>query len=117
MNAKHAGVEVRLAGRDAAGRERGIARVQGMLDAQVARERLTRAGRDVVLHRVRAVTGEERFKGVDLVIDAEPGSLEDKRGTIARVPGFEAGDVIYAFGASRERRRRIPPADEGFRKA
>ena len=98
LSAMHAGVEVRLAGRDAATRERGIARVQGMLDAQVARERLTRAGRDAVLHRVRAVSGEERFKGVDLVIDAEPGSLEDKRKMIARVPGFEAGDVIYASG-------------------
>lgn len=98
LSARHAGVEVRLAGRDAAARERGVALVQGMLNAQVARERLTRAGRDAVLHRVRAVSGEERFKGVDLVIDAEPGSLEDKRRTIARLPGFEAGDVIYASG-------------------
>ena len=97
-SAMHAGVEVRLAGRDAATRERGIARVRGMLDGQVARERLTRAGRDAVLHRVRPVTGEERFKGVDLVIDAEPGSLEDKRRTISRLPGFEAGRVIYASG-------------------
>lgn len=96
LSAKHAGVEVRLAGRDAPARERGIARVQGMLDTLVVRERLTRAGRDAVLHRVRAVSGEERFKGVDLVIDAEPGSLEDKRRTIARLPGFEAGRVIYA---------------------
>ena len=98
LSAMHAGVEVRLAGRDAAARERGIARVQGMLDARVARERLTRAGRDAVLQRVRPVSGEERFKDVDLVIDAEPGSLEDKRRTIARLPGFEAGGVIYASG-------------------
>ena len=98
MSAMHAGVEVRLAGRNAATRERGIARVRGMLDGLVARERLTRAGRDAVLHRVRPVTGEERFKGVELVIDAEPGSLEDKRRTISRLPGFEAGRVIYASG-------------------
>ena len=98
LSAMHAGAEVRLAGRDAATRERGIARVQAMLDARVARERLTRAGRDAVLHRVRAVSGEERFKGVDLVIDADPGSLEDKRRMIARLPGFETGRVIYASG-------------------
>ncbi len=97
-SALHAGVEVRLVGRDAATREQGIARLRGMLDARVARERLTRAGRDAVLHRVRAVSGEERFKGVDLVIDAEPGSLEDKRQTLARVPGLDSGDVIYASG-------------------
>ena len=96
LSARHAGVEVRLVGRDAAARERGVALAQGMLDKLVARERLTRAGRDAVLHRVRAVSGEERLRGVNLVIDAEPGSLEDKRRTIARVPGFEAGDIIYA---------------------
>ena len=98
LSAMRAGVEVRLAGRDAAAREQGMARVQGMLDGQVARGRLTRAGRDAVLHRVRPVTSEGRLGNVDLVIDAEPGSLEDKRRTIARVPGFETGGVIYASG-------------------
>ena len=96
LSAMHAGVEVRLAGRDAAARERGIARVRGMLDRMVLRERLSRAAREAVLHRVRPVTGEERLEEVDLVVDAEPGSIEDKRRTIARLRGFEAGRTIYA---------------------
>ena len=98
VSAMHAGVEVRLTGRDAAARERGIARVRGVLDERVRRDRLARAARDAVLHRVRSVSAGERLKGVDLVIDAEPGSLEDKRRTIAGLQGFEAGRVIYASG-------------------
>ena len=98
LSAMHARVEVRLTGRDAAARERGIARVRGLLDGQVRSERLARADRDEVLHRVRPVSAGERLKGVDLVIDAEPGSLEDKRRTIAGLQGFEAGRVIYASG-------------------
>ena len=96
VSAMHAGVEVRLTGRDAAARERGIARLRGVLDGQLQRERLTRAQRDAVLHRVRPVAGRERLQGVDLVIDAEPGSLEYKRRTIAGLEGFEDGRVIYA---------------------
>ena len=98
VSALHAGVEVRLAGRDAASREWGIARLRAVLDAEVRRERVSRARRDAVLNRIRPVVGSERVKSVDLVIDAEPGSLEHKRRTIAGLEGFADGRVIYASG-------------------
>ena len=98
VSALRVGVEVRLAGRDAASREWGMARVRGVLDAQVRRGRLPRPRRDAVLNRVRPMVGSERLRKVDLVIDAEPGSLEQKRRTIAGLEGFAEGRVIYASG-------------------
>ena len=100
VSARHAGVEVRLAGRDAAARERGLARLRAVLDGQVRRRRLSRARRDDVLHRVRAVAGGEPLRGVDLVIDTELGPIERKHRTMAAIEGLGDGRVIYASSLS-----------------
>ena len=96
VSAMQAGVEVRLAARDAASREWGMARLRAVLDAQVRHGRLPRARRDAVLNRVRPVIGSERLRNVALVIDAEPGSLEHKRRVLADLEGFAEGRVVYA---------------------
>ena len=96
VSAMQAGAEVRLAARDAASREWGMARLRAVLDAQVRHGRLSRARCDAVLSRVRPVIGSERLRDVALVVDAEPGSLEHKRRVIAGLEGFAEGRVVYA---------------------
>ena len=100
VSAMHAGVEVRLSGGDAAAREGVIARLRGVLDGQVRLAGMTRVRRDAILHRVRPVSGRERLGAVDLVIDAEPGSLEDKHRTLAALEGFKEGRIFYASALS-----------------
>ncbi|MFV0474865.1 MAG: 3-hydroxyacyl-CoA dehydrogenase NAD-binding domain-containing protein [Pikeienuella sp.] len=65
-----AGIEVVLMDRDQAAADRGRATVEGLLDGEIRKKRLTEEGKAAVLARLTATPDYAALKGADLVVEA-----------------------------------------------
>ncbi|MBK1789033.1 3-hydroxyacyl-CoA dehydrogenase family protein [Prauserella cavernicola] len=78
----------------------GLARLRAFLDGGVRRGKLTEAGRDELLDRVRPVTDLAALASCDLVIEAVTERADVKRDLLARVAAVVAGDALIVTNTS-----------------
>ncbi len=80
--------------------ERGLARIRGSLDRQVARERLTDAERDEILGRISGSTDFADLGDCDLIIEAVPEVVELKQETFRKIDAVARPDALIATNTS-----------------
>ena len=80
--------------------ERGLARIRGSLDRQVARERLTDAERDEILGRISGSTDFADLGDCDLTIEAVPEVVELKQETFRKIDAVARPDALIATNTS-----------------
>lgn len=96
-----AGCEVRLQDVDEAAVAKGVERIRGNLDKGVALGKVTDAERGAILARIRPTTSvAEACRGVDLVIEAVPESLELKAQIFRAVDAAAPPDALLASNTS-----------------
>jgi 3-hydroxybutyryl-CoA dehydrogenase len=97
--ARH-GIPVHFVEVDDAAVEAGLKRIQGSLDRQVRRERLTDEERDAIVARIAGGTDWDELGDRDLIIEAVPEVLELKQQAFARMDAVARPDAILATNTS-----------------
>jgi 3-hydroxybutyryl-CoA dehydrogenase len=80
--------------------ERGLDRIRGSLDRQVARERLTGEERDEILGRISGSTDFADLRDCDLIVEAVPEVLEQKQEAFRRIDEAVRPEAIIATNTS-----------------
>jgi 3-hydroxyacyl-CoA dehydrogenase / enoyl-CoA hydratase / 3-hydroxybutyryl-CoA epimerase len=100
VTAERAGLPVRLKDKDARGVASGLRYVRGLLDQRVAKKRIGKIERDVIMARVTASTDYVGFESVPLVIEAVFEDLSLKHRVLKDVEARGPSDVIFASNTS-----------------
>jgi 3-hydroxybutyryl-CoA dehydrogenase len=94
------GLPVRFVEMSDAAVEKGLARIAGSLDRQVARERLTAEERDEITSRISGSTEYSDLSVCDLIVEAVPEVLEWKQQAFRRIDEHARPDAIIATNTS-----------------
>ena len=100
VTANKAKIPVRLKDRDDRGVANGLKYVRKILDKSVARRRMTKIDRDIVMARIGPTTEYTGFDKIPLVIEAVFEDIDIKHQVMAAVEKAGPADVIFASNTS-----------------
>ena len=95
-----AGVTVTLADVNGQVLERGLAKIHSSLDKAVEKQKLTAEQAQAAKGRVSASSGEERYAGADLVIEAVPELMELKKQLFQKISAVNEAAILASNTSS-----------------